>query len=73
MPDDVNKCPNCGETMAYGFIGPPNALKWFGDKETVWSGLGQLLSGKRLTKGWFKNLPAWRCPQCHLVLFFAQR
>jgi len=65
----IMKCPECSEKMESGFIGPPGWLKWFPNKEKVYTTFGVILSGKRLVSGIVKNTPAQRCNNCGTVIF----
>jgi predicted RNA-binding Zn-ribbon protein involved in translation (DUF1610 family) len=66
--NETRKCPDCGEEMEQGYIGPPSYVRWWKDRRIVYTTFG-LLSGERLGKGIWGNLRGYRCRKCGVVVF----
>lgn len=65
---DTRKCPDCGEEMERGYIGPPSYIRWWSDRRIVYTSFG-VPFGERLAKGIWGNVDGHRCPKCGVVLF----
>jgi hypothetical protein len=73
----LNVCPNCGGELQRGFlIGKQNRIRWSKSSKgmTIFHGvpLIQLNKGFWLKRQWWlyaPNIPAERCPKCHLAIF----
>lgn len=73
----LSACPNCGGVLQHGFlIGKQNRIRWSKSTKgmTIFHGVPLI----KLEKGfWHKwqwwlyapNIPAERCPKCHLAIF----
>ena len=67
-------CPNCLCKLIKGHIGPPWWIRWYGKRQSVYYFFPLMLfKTKRFSKSNSKNLIAWSCPSCGLLLFYGDR